>query len=110
MFRRAATAVAALSLGAAGFVLAPAAYAGGSGAEAWKAPRCSGHRANTAVWVDCRGNGSASMVRMVYKCRVLGQVVSHTTPWVSLGARSSTTISEECTFEAVDAKPESRRP
>ncbi|MBT2384261.1 hypothetical protein [Streptomyces sp. ISL-11] len=110
MFRSAATGFAALSLAAAGFALAPAAHAGAGGAEAWTAPSCTGHRANTAVWVTCKGKGSASQVRMVYNCRVLGQVVRHTTAWESLGARSSTTISEECTFEAVSAKGEGRRP
>ncbi|MEU1818851.1 hypothetical protein ABZ543_27225 [Streptomyces roseifaciens] len=111
MFKRVATAVAALSLGAAGFVLAPAAQAGTSGSEkAWTPPSCKGHRANTAVWVTCKGKGSASQIRMVYECRVLGRVVRHTTAWESLGARSSKTISEECNFEAVSAKGESRRP
>ncbi|MCF3102384.1 hypothetical protein IPZ58_12430 [Streptomyces roseoverticillatus] len=111
MFSRVATAVAALSLGAAGVILAPAAQAGTSGAEkAWTPPSCQGHRANTAVWVTCKGKGSASQVRMVYECRVLGQAVRHTTAWESLGARSSTTISEECTFEAVSAKGEYRKP
>ncbi|MEU8547174.1 hypothetical protein [Streptomyces roseoverticillatus] len=105
MFKRVATSVAALSLGVAGFVLAPAAHAGTSGAEkAFTPPSCQGHRGNTAVWVTCKGRGSVSQVRMVYECRVLGQVVQHTTPWETLGARDFTTISEECTFEAVSAK------
>ncbi|MCC3776422.1 hypothetical protein [Streptomyces sp. UNOB3_S3] len=111
MFRRVATAVAALSLGAAGFALAPAAQAGTSGTEkAWTPPSCQGYRANTAVWVICKGKGSASQVRMIYECRVLGQVVQHTTGWDSLDARGSRTISAECTFEAVSAKGDHRKP
>ncbi|MFV8133013.1 hypothetical protein [Streptomyces syringium] len=109
MFTRIATGIAALSLAGAGVVLAPAAQAVPSGTEAWKAPSCQGHWANTAVWVTCKGQGSASQVRMVFNCRVLGTVVRHYTPWEHLGARSSTTISDSCNFEAVSAKPESRR-
>ncbi|WP_424888927.1 hypothetical protein [Streptomyces sp. XH2] len=111
MFRRVATAVAALSLATAGFALAPAAQAGTSGTEkAWTPPSCQGHRANTAVWVTCKGRGSASQVRMIYECRVLGQVVQHTTEWKSLGARGTRTISAECTFEAVSATGDYQRP
>ncbi|GAA2236095.1 hypothetical protein GCM10010104_33610 [Streptomyces indiaensis] len=63
---------------------------------------------NTAVWTDCKGNGSHSWVKLKYVCWTPWGENYHETPWVPVGPTERTKISEECTFEALDAYSTSR--
>lgn len=60
------------------------------------------------MWTDCKGNGSASWVKLKYECWVPWGTNYHETDWYPVGATERVKISEEYDFEALDAYSTSR--
>jgi hypothetical protein len=75
-----------------------------SPAAALAVPSCSVHRGNTAVWMDCEGQGTRYWVRLGYGCEnALGVRKNYYTDWRRLDAYASITVSEQCNFKALAA-------